>query len=638
MKPISCTPATLSLSAQGEAIASPLGVVLDVSDHALQRAQHRFIVGTHTQPRWAGRTRWTVLEAGFGFGLNFLPTWQAWREDRARPQQLHYVAIEPHPFRIDDLVRLHAYFSTLHALSARLRGVWPMQVSGTHRLHVDDQRVTLTLVFANAPSAAPELRVQADAVYLNGHAPEKDPQMWTPNVLRRFVHLCTPEAWLASHCVDPSVVAALRAAGCAVEQQNGHRHTESRLQAQRIASRSPQPVMLAPPPQRSVAIVGAGLAGAAVSARLAARGWKVTLIDQQAALAQGASGNLAGIFHPIVTRDDSVVARLTRAAFLYGVQLWSQLPQVRWSACGVLQMARHADEARAQRAAIAECHFPENYVRFVQPNERPTPHSAPSHVAGLWFAQAGWLCPTSLTYALTRHPNIQTRLHGTVASMCRASDVWRLFDPHGALIVEAPHVVLANAADIHRLLPNPGFTLQHSRGQVSYVPAHTLPQTNHVLLRGTMLLPAIDGQCMLGATYDLNDLDTTTRAESHAENLSNLTRLLPTHITALDPTTLSGRAGVRCVSVDRLPLLGGAIDRARMHAEAQQVIQSGIVPRIPGLHIATGYASRGIVWNGLLAELLASELEAEPLPLEASLVRALDPARFALRALRQQTQ
>jgi tRNA 5-methylaminomethyl-2-thiouridine biosynthesis bifunctional protein len=221
--------------------------------------------------------------------------------------------------------------------------------------------------------------------------------------------------------------------------------------------------------------------------------------------------------------------------------------------------------------------------------------------------------------------------------MQRVSNVWRLFDPHGALIVEAPHVVLANAADIHRLLQNPGFTLQHSRGQVSYVPAHTLPQRDHVLLRGTMLLPAIDGQCVLGATYDLNDLDTTTRAESHAENLSHLTRLLPTHTTALDPSTLSGRAGVRCVSVDRLPLLGGAIDRERMHAEAEHVIQSGVVPRIPGLHIATGYASRGIVWNGLLAELLASELEAEPLPLEARLVRALDPARFALRALRQQT-
>ncbi|WP_308601739.1 hypothetical protein [Massilia sp. Dwa41.01b] len=58
------------------------------------------------------------------------------------------------------------------------------------------------------------------------------------------------------------------------------------------------------------------------------------------------------------------------------------------------------------------------------------------------------------------------------------------------------------------------------------------------------------------------------------------------------------------------------------------------MPRHPGLYGLLGYASRGLIWAPLCAELLAARLENEPLPLEAALVDALDPARFVLRARR----
>jgi tRNA 5-methylaminomethyl-2-thiouridine biosynthesis bifunctional protein len=58
------------------------------------------------------------------------------------------------------------------------------------------------------------------------------------------------------------------------------------------------------------------------------------------------------------------------------------------------------------------------------------------------------------------------------------------------------------------------------------------------------------------------------------------------------------------------------------------------VPRHPGLYGLLGYASRGLIWAPLAAELLAAQLEGEPLPLEMTLVDALDPARFVLRARR----
>ncbi|HET9700237.1 MAG TPA: hypothetical protein VFP70_04875, partial [Burkholderiales bacterium] len=59
------------------------------------------------------------------------------------------------------------------------------------------------------------------------------------------------------------------------------------------------------------------------------------------------------------------------------------------------------------------------------------------------------------------------------------------------------------------------------------------------------------------------------------------------------------------------------------------------VPRLPGLYGVLGLGARGLVWAAAAAELLASELQVEPLPLETDLAAAVDPARFLLRAARR---
>jgi tRNA 5-methylaminomethyl-2-thiouridine biosynthesis bifunctional protein len=75
---------------------------------------------------------------------------------------------------------------------------------------------------------------------------------------------------------------------------------------------------------------------------------------------------------------------------------------------------------------------------------------------------------------------------------------------------------------------------------------------------------------------------------------------------------MSGRASLRATLPDRLPIVG-AVDG---HA---------------GLYVAAGYASRGVVWAGLLGEALADRMSGQPLPLEAELMRAIAPGRFMRR-------
>ena len=66
-------------------------------------------------------------------------------------------------------------------------------------------------------------------------------------------------------------------------------------------------------------------------------------------------------------------------------------------------------------------------------------------------------------------------------------------------------------------------------------------------------------------------------------------------------------------------------------AHADRTASLADIPRRPGLFAATGFGARGLVWASLMGELLASQLNGDPLPLEQDLVDALDPARYLLK-------
>lgn len=102
----------------------------------------------------------------------------------------------------------------------------------------------------------------------------------------------------------------------------------------------------------------------------------------------------------------------------------------------------------------------------------------------------------------------------------------------------------------------------------------------------------------------------------------------------LDVAQLHGYVGVRCVSANRLPLIGPLVDEAAATAPGFRLRgPHAQLPRLAGLYAALAYGSRGLTWSVLGAELLAAQIDGGPLPLESDLVAALDPGRFVLRAL-----
>jgi tRNA 5-methylaminomethyl-2-thiouridine biosynthesis bifunctional protein len=629
-------PARLAFAADGTPFSEAFGDIYHSAQGGPRQSRHVFLEGNALPQRWGGRRTFTVLETGFGIGLNFLVTWDAWRADAARCERLHFVSVEKHPFARRDLEQLHARHPELAPLAAPLHAAWPLLVPAVHRLEFDGGRVVLTLALGDASRVLRELRLAADAVYLDGFDPRRNPELWSPELMRGVARACAPGATAATWSASGSVRAALGAVGFEVEKRPGFARKREMLCARlRRAGRAP-----ARPAERRAIIVGAGIAGAAAAERLCARGWTVTLIERRARAAPEDPGRQAGVFHPVVTPDDSLFARLTRAGFLAALARWRALEAVApapvWDACGVLQLARDEPEAEAQRRAIAGLGLPRDYAQYATRAEASAHAGVSLAAGGLWFPTSGWMRPASLIAAqlAAAGTRLEPRFGCEAARLSRAADAWVVHDRAGEPIARAPVVVLANAAEALELAPARALRLRRVRGQISFVPLERATPPEVVVLRGGFVLPAMRGEMIAGASYDLDDLDPQPRAESHAGNLERLARILPEAGAGLDPAALEGMVGFRAVAPDRLPLAGALADE---DAPAPKHPRLATLPRRAGLYGAFAYGSRGLLWAGLAAESLASELEGEPAPLEARLADAIDPGRFLLRALRRTT-
>lgn len=634
-------PARLDFAPDGTPRSTDYGDVYHTAAGGLEQARQVFMAGCGLPERWQGRKRFTILETGFGLGLNFLATWAAWRADPARSQELHFVSTEKHPFSAADLAVLHRAWPELAPLADELRRAWPDLLPGTHRLHLgsgaDGDRVTLTLLFGDALATLPQLQARVDAIYLDGFSPAKNPELWSPQVFYPLARLAAPGARIATWSVAGAVREGLARAGFHVDKVPGFGTKRERLVGERTArDNDPAPAETsgAGPDDRRALVIGAGFAGTSVAERLAARGWQVEVIDAVGPGA-GASGNRIGVLRPLPAVDDNRLARLTRAAFLYTRHhlqaLSAQGLPVQWGASGVLHLGRDPVHEATQRKVVELHQPPADYLRYVGQDEASAIAGWPTAAGGWFFPGGGWGVPPSLCRAnLARFPErIRTRFGQAVASIAHRDGEWEAHAEDGTLLGRAPHLVLANAAAAKALYPAPWLPLRPARGQTTVIPAAALPAPKVVVCRLGYVTPVVDGYRVCGASFIAGDTDPALRPAEHRENLQKLDFILP-GLTAqaeppLDPDTLEGRVGFRPVSPDRLPMVG-----ALPAAEAAPGQSLAAIPRLPGLWLLNGFGARGLVWSAHAGELLASRMAGDPLPLEADLADALDPARFLL--------
>jgi len=594
--------------------------------HGVAQAVGTFLHGCHLPAAWSHQPQWRVLETGFGFGLNFLVTWAAWRADSARPRLLHFVSCEAWPVEANDLLRAASHWAQqspeLAPLAEQLAAQWWGLLPGVHRLSFEQGQVLLTLYIGDAQTLLRQHKPQVDSVYLDGFNPASNPNVWNMHTLKAVARCCQRGTRLATWSVARSVRDALAQCGFVVHKVAGVPPKLHNLHAVFDPHWQPRPSMptlpdVAIPQAGRCCIIGSGLAGATAAASLARRGWQVQVLEQASAPAAGASGLPAGLFAPHTSPDDCVLSRLSRAGVRAMLQLLDEVASDArgsdWSDCGVLEHCTTGHSALpwgegngldwSRPATAAEC----------------AANHLPEHAAARWHVRGGWVRPARLIQRLLALPSIAWQGGQHVAQLQRMQGgQWRALDAQGRSLAEADLVIVCAGPHSHAVLAR-ALPLQPVRGQVAWglhaaepsmLPWPVQPLNGH----GNLVphAPLDDGPgWVLGATFerDCTALPPSSEdvAAGQAANFAKLRLLAPR--LSLTPHAHHW-AAVRCATPDRLPMIG-PVDVGQ-----------------PGLWVYSGLGARGLTLSALCAELLAARLHAEPLPLAAPLAQALRSERY----------
>lgn len=625
--------------------------------------QHVFIEGSDLEQRLSqrGDSVFTIAELGFGTGLNFLMSWACFNRFAAPDLRLHFWSVDRHPLSREALERSLQRWPQLSALTEELLSVYPPPLPGVHRRVLAQGRLTLDLVWADASDALEELsgleKPLVDAWYLDGFAPRHNKSMWTPELYSHMVAASKPGATFATYSAAGIVRRSLTDAGFAIAKRPGFGCKRECLKG--VLSEDTRPDTQAPritpwdlntdknsPGAQSALVIGAGLAGAHAAAALARRGMSVTVFDQ-ASVAGGGSGNPQGVLFTRLSHERSILGEFSMLAFLYARELYREMFRtgaLTEGVDGALNGCVQIDAPRGDEVTLATAlQGLEEVAQSCDADTLTQLLGVASSTAGLWQPGSGWLSPPAVCNALLRQPGISVKNHCGELQLGRGTNgSWEVRSSDSALLGSAPVVILATGADSRNLPHTQNLPLRVVRGQTTQIPAPLDQALLRSLCHRGYISPAVNGEHCIGATFKPGDDSREVRIEEHRANIEALVQALPAwenHLSALDPSKLRGRAELRCVSPDYLPLAGQLPDEplfeqryAALQWDASQLIAERGAYQ-PGLFVSTAHGSRGLSYAAMSAELIAAQVFDEPIPLSRELQRALSPARFLIRGL-----
>ncbi len=583
---------------EGTPVSAAFGDVYFSREGAVAETRHVFLAGNQLPKRWenADLQGFSVAELGFGTGVNFLTTLQAFRRHAPAGATLDYHAVEQFPFRPAVLRGLFAQVPELAAEAEELLACYPLRLPGPHRIVF--ARAVLTLWLGDVRdwlAGLPEASI--NAWYLDGFAPAKNPDMWGEGVFAQMARASAPEASFATFTAASAVRRGLEAAGFTVEKVPGFGKKREMLRGGKPAH---APIPLRGNARPDVVIIGAGIAGASLAQSFATRGHRVTVLER-ATVAGGASGNDAGVLFPPLAKQWTPTT-----AFYFAAYGYMRSALVRWAEAGLtiphespgmLRLPRDAEEAASLQQVNDALGLDADMVQWVDAAKASEIAGVALHSGAAYFPQGTWLSPRLCCTALLQHKAIALRENCAVTSLTRAGDEWRIMLASGEEII-APIVCVAAAYGAAELLPDYGLRLQQVGGQVSaFAASDVAAPLRSILCRKGYVIPQGD-RYLIGATYHREDLLAVSQAR-HAENLAELTSMLPGWFMG---TARGGRSAIRTTTPSRVPYIGTLE---------------------PGLYVSLGHGSRGLLSAPLAAEIITDMATNAALPISSEIAQFL---------------
>ncbi len=182
-------------------------------DDGVAETRHVFLSGNDLPARF--QSGFHIAELGFGTGLNLLVAWQAWSES-GQTGPLRFTSFEAFPLSKADMARAHQAFPEFGGKGDLLRDAWT-GAGGVLSL----PGLEFELITGDARQTLPLWRGRADAWFLDGFSPAKNPEMWEASLLAQVHGHTAPYGSAATYTAAGFVRRGLVEAGFEVSRVPG---------------------------------------------------------------------------------------------------------------------------------------------------------------------------------------------------------------------------------------------------------------------------------------------------------------------------------------------------------------------------------------------------------------------------------
>ena len=179
----------------------------------LEETRHVFLTGNRLPGRFCDEFR--IAELGFGTGLNLLAVLLAHRG----PGRVHYTSFEAYPMPAGDIARALTAFPEVAEVAEPFLRQW-----ATGATVLEFPNLTATVILGDARETLMAWDGQADAWFLDGFSPAKNPELWSPDLMGQVARLTAPGGTFATYTAAGHVRRALAEAGFEVTRQRGFGH------------------------------------------------------------------------------------------------------------------------------------------------------------------------------------------------------------------------------------------------------------------------------------------------------------------------------------------------------------------------------------------------------------------------------
>ena len=668
------TTAKLSYKEDGTPYSEQFNDIYFDSASGCQQSEKIFILGNNITERIKqAKEGFVIGETGFGTGLNFLLTLQAYQKLQQEPAghncvKLSFISIEKYPLTKEQLAKSFQalpqlrYFADL--LLAQYPDFEPSKVALTEfTLKFFDDQVTLNVIIDDAAAGLASIDSPKtgliDTWYLDGFSPAKNPEMWTEPLFEQIGRLSKQQANITTFTVAGFVKRQLQNVGFRTAKKpcigSKHEMLTGIFQQNPKSNKGYQLRPTIKKPQH-VTIIGGGIASACAAFALTKQGVKVTLYCKDNSLAQGASSNAIGALYPLLHQQADDISLFYQQAFWRAKEVYTEVIEQGFSFphdwCGLLEVAYKKELVKRQQKFSELTPWPKALIHSVDACKASELANISLSYGGLFMPNAGWLSPQDAVKQIINAANATGRLsveNNIVVNNINQKQTshtndshqknWLLSTNKGEL--EASVVVFCGGAEIIDFDWIKQLPFTSVQGQVTSMKTNdNINKLSTVICHKGYLTPSHKHVHCIGATFNKNNTRTTSKPEEDLFNINMLSTCLPELSTNINWTTqdiANSKSRLRCMTPDHMPMVGAMPD-IQKHIETYPHLAKDknwqynqAAPVIDNLYVMMGFGARGLCSAPLAADILTADLCGTPYPVDNNMLFNLSPNRFIIR-------